>query len=480
MQNGSVNEHCPSAEPAERLPKGETLDGSLNIFSATFRDPQTEARFQQHLVVEAFDRQRLIHALGSLVFVAYGALDALVAGDLAAEFLIVRFLIAAPLSFAIIGIGWMRPFRQNFGVIAGLALFIYAAAVIYMIYRMPGPGAPPYIIGVLIVMIFAACLMRINFVFAAPTFASIAATYCFAIVLKEGMGREEIVSGFFFMISVACVAIATIYIQERRARESWIGAEQREIDAAVIRQLLLEATAADRSKTSFLAIVTHELRTPLHQIIGYSEVVRQQQDSDEARKHLDQVIHAAHELLKKVGKMLRYADATAGRLKIAREMCSLVEIIDQATEETRNSAQMRHVTIDASKVEEVKLFADHHQTACALQYIVENAIHASKPGATIVLEGARSAAGAYEMRIIDRGAGMSEKQLANAFLPFAQAEAGLARYREGLGLGLPIANLLLQAQQARLAIKSKLGEGTEVEIAFEAAALMRRDTAEAA
>ena len=186
------------------------------------------------------------------------------------------------------------------------------------------------------------------------------------------------------------------------------------------------------------------------------------------------------ELLKKVGKMLRYADATAGRLKIAREMCSLVEIIDQATEETRNSAQMRHVTIDASKVEEVKLFADHHQTACALQYIVENAIHASKPGATIVLEGARSAAGAYEMRIIDRGAGMSEKQLANAFLPFAQAEAGLARYREGLGLGLPIANLLLQAQQARLAIKSKLGEGTEVEIAFEAAALMRRDTAEAA
>jgi signal transduction histidine kinase len=442
------------------------LRPEIELVRARFADPRTEEKFIQHLVAEGFGREKLMQALGTFVFIAYGVLDAFVVGDLSREFLVVRFLVAAPLAIGVICVSWIKSLRPHFGLATAVALLIYASAIIYMIYRMPGPDAPPYIIGVLVVLIFTSCLMRINFVYAGPTYALIAALYCVALPAKETAGHAEIIAGYFFMISVTAVAIGTIYLQERRARETWLAAELRERDASVIRHLLLEATAADRSKTNFLSIVTHELRTPLHQIIGFSEVVRGQPEIPEAPKYLDQIIVSANELLKKLGKMLRYADAAAGKLKVEREECDIADVVDLAKEETRKSAAARNIVVDARGVSPATLFIDSHQSAYALSNIIENAIEASRPGAVVEISGATLSSGDYRLFVADRGCGMNDAQIKGAFMPFGQAEAGLARYREGLGLGLPIANRLLAEQGAALSIRSKAGEGTTVEITF--------------
>jgi signal transduction histidine kinase len=466
MTSGAGEKYDATVAESVGFRDAQALRPEINIFRATFADHATEYRFQHHLIAEGFAREKLMQALGSLIFVAYGVLDMLVVGDLAKEFLAVRFLIAAPIAFGLIWLSWLKPLRRFFGLATALALMIYAIAIVYMIYRLPGPAAPPYIIGVLVVLIFTSCLMRINFVYAGPTYAFIAAIYCFALLQKSTANYEEIVSGYFFMISVTGVAIATIYIQERRAREIWLGAELRAIDDARIRQLLLEATAADRSKTNFLSVVTHELRTPLHQIIGFSEVVRNQPEIADAANYLDQVISSANELLKKLGKMLRYADAAAGKLRVEIEDCDIMDIVDRIKEETRKSAAARNNILDTSELEAATVFVDPHHAAYAIQNIVENAINASRPGSVISMQGHVLDTGDYRLRIIDSGCGMSREQIEGAFQPFAQVDAGLARYREGLGLGLPIANRLLAEQNALLSIQSTVGAGTTIEIIF--------------
>lgn len=469
MEHDAASSDLRAAAMAGHGARAE-LRPELDWMRAQFADPHTENKFVQHLIEEGFARQKLMQVLGTLVFIAYGALDALVVGDLSREFLTLRFVIAAPIAVGVLGLSWIRPLRRHFGLATSIALIIYASTIIYMVYRMPGPSAPPYIIGVLVVLVFTSCLMRINFVYAGPTYALIAIVYCAALLLKGSATHEEIVSGCFFMISVTGVAIGTIYLQERRAREVWIAAELRERDASVIRNLLLEATAADRSKTNFLSIVTHELRTPLHQIIGFSEVVRGQPELSEAPNYLDQIIVSANELLKKINKMLRYADAVAGKLKVELEECDIVDIIDRVKEATNKAAARRSITVNIEEVASATLRVDSHHAAYAIQSIVENAIEASKPGADVAIKGALNPAGEYVIEISDTGGGMTEAQVAGAFLPFEQAEAGLTRSREGLGLGLPVANRLLTEQKATLKIRSQLGAGTTVEIVFAKAA----------
>ncbi len=116
--------------------------------------------------------------------------------------------------------------------------------------------------------------------------------------------------------------------------------------------------------------------------------------------------------------------------------------------------------------EDAEIVIDAHHTAYALQNLVENAINASAAGGGVSIAGAVLPSGDYEIRIIDSGAGMSEAQIRTALTPFAQTDGGLARYREGLGLGLPIASRLLFEQGSTLTLQSKVGEGTIVSVRF--------------
>lgn len=466
MQSDTCHGEAAAAGLAEPQSESALSARAIKLATATFADPSVESRFKKHLAGEGFERERLMQLLGWLIFLGYGALDFLVAGDQTRDFLTIRFLIAAPAALGVMAICWARPFRRFLGLSTALALLFCALAIIYMTYRMDGPSAPPYIIGVLVVLVFTSCVMRIDFIFAAVTYTLIAVAYCAGLSAKPSPSDIEIISGSFFMISVAAIAVATIYLQERRARESWANAEKRAADDALIRQLLLEATAADRSKASFLSVVTHELRTPLHQIIGFSEIVRANPKDDSNAGHLDQVIDSATQLLKKLGKMLRYAEAAAGKIRVERENTPVDEIIDRVANETRALADAKNVRIDTSGLQGALIAVDAYHSAYALQNLVENAINASMAGAVVSITGAVLPTGDYEIRITDSGVGMTREDIATALAPFTQTDSGLTRYREGLGLGLPIASTLLSAQGATLTINSTVGVGTIAAVKF--------------
>ncbi|MDZ7626825.1 MAG: HAMP domain-containing sensor histidine kinase [Parvularculaceae bacterium] len=447
--------------------KGRAAASEFDRRTATFRDPALESEYRSFLATESFRREFQLQWVGVAAFLSYGFLDLLTVGDKAADFLILRCAIVGPigaLGVMLTAIPRLRPYQQ-YSTIIGFAL--YCLSIIFMISAMSPVGGPPYIIGVLVTMIFTSCLMRVKFPVAAFTYLFVSVVYCAVVAAHAHMSATDRIAGYFFMISVAMVAIVTSYVQEMRAREIWYRNRQREKDAAEIRRLLIEATAADQSKLNFLSVLTHELRTPLHQIIGFSEIARADAANAAAAAqiaNINQALDAARELLKKIGQMLRYADATAGKLSFVIDDVLPHEIIEQLTHQYSDLATRRSVQTEVVEIGAAKLLIDAHHTLYALGNILENALNASPPGAKVIVTGALAGDGLYKISVRDFGPGMSPAKIAAALEPFGHADSKLSRTQKGLGLGVSIAKQLIERQGGSLTISSVENVGTTVEV----------------
>ncbi len=432
---------------------------------AQFADPDLERDYQQNVVDIELPKDRLINYAGIGIYYLFGVLDFLTFDTKLTEILILRWAICGPVAISIVSLSLLPRFRRHFMVGTSSVMLIGSLSVIAMIGMAPVDGAPPYIVGIFAIFILYACLQRMNFRVATAIYLLSFAAWSLTVTTISPKSEVEVLSGHFFFAWITIVSIATSYSQEIRARLVYFRNRQREEDARYIQQLLIEATASDRSKINFLSILSHELRTPLHQIIGFSEVL-QGNPEENAQDYLRQINQSAHQLLKRIGKMLRYADATAGTIRYEVEPTDAADLIGALADQCRDSAARSGVKLVADAVAPATLLIDASHSIYALSNIVENAISASARGQTVAVSGRRLPAGGYEILIADAGCGMTERQIKSAFEPFSIAEEVRTRTLEGVGLGLTLANKILRDQQASLSLSSLVGKGTTAAIAF--------------
>ncbi len=455
--------------PIQRFRATLERDG-ISAASTRFKDLKVENRYIAHLVQATLPGERLLWGLVIAAYFSFGLLDVLTIRDNLEKILLIR-LVTGLAIVAMVPLSFFERFKPYFGWLSAAAIFFCAEAVIYMISLMPAEGSPPYIIGVLVIFIATSCLMRIPFRLAASVFVISSASYLTVLNLGDQFSSVDIIAGHFFMISIAMVAIVTNYAQEIRSRMIWLRDEQRQRDAEMIEKLLIEATAADQSKINFLSMMSHELRTPLHQIIGYTEVVanscKAANDMDDNVRHLNEIHGSAHVLLSRIQKMLRFVDATAGKMKYELVDTAVSELVDVAMERMRAGLEKKSMRVDTGGLVDDTVYIDIVHTCYALNNLIENAINASAEGSTLWISGEKTADGAYELIMRDEGSGMSEDQIARAFKPFTQNETALVRSGEGLGLGLTLARRIFEDQEASITLLSDGEHGTTVKIRFE-------------
>lgn len=449
--------------------RAELAREGINPWTATFDDAATERAYREHIYTTELPKLRLFCWAGMVVWFGFGLLDVLTIQEGLTEVSVIRWLIAGPLAVLLNLAMNAERLRRFYGWIIASGMFVISSGIIAMIAVMPAQGAPPYIIGVLVIFAYTSCFIRIDFKIAALLFTITTLCYCLTLVGVGKFSHVEIIAGYFFMISIANIALITHYGQEVRSRQIWRRNRQRALDAAYIEELLIEATAADQSKLNFISILSHELRTPLHQIIGFTEIVMQRfTDGESARtdEFLRDIRTSAHDLLSRIAKMLRYADATAGKIKYDREHTPAVDLVETVLTQSKTLAASKAVEINADGVSDVSIWVDHPHTAYAVGHILENAIKASKRGGRVDIRGDVSPDGGYVLQIEDRGIGMSPEQIKAAFEPFSQVEQVRTRSLDGIGLGLTLARKIFQDQGAELFIASVKGEGTTVSIRF--------------
>ncbi len=208
----------------------------------------------------------------------------------------------------------------------------------------------------------------------------------------------------------------------------------------------------------FVADVSHELRTPLTAIRGNIDLMKRygmDQDS------LDAIDSEAQRMARLVNDLLLLARADNGELKLNLQELDLDLIIEEAYREAKILAKDRDLKINVSDFEPVRIKGDPDRLKQVLFNLINNAIKFTPDGGQIMFSLRKTETDAV-IQVKDTGIGIGEDDLKRIFDRFYQADASRTRMTstEGAGLGLSIAQWIVQAHGGKIQVESEVGEGT--------------------
>jgi signal transduction histidine kinase len=234
----------------------------------------------------------------------------------------------------------------------------------------------------------------------------------------------------------------------------------------------LAAEAASVAKSQFLANISHELRTPLNSIIGFSNMMKDQQFGPLETHYLTyatDIYDSGKHLLEIINDILDLSKAEAGKLTMNFESFVLPKIIDKAMNMLAQRAETGGVTL-VSEVPSAlpKMIGDKVRMLQIVINLLSNAVKFTNAGGKVTVrvqaEAGNNHVHYFTIEVEDTGIGMTESEIQQAFLSFNQIDAGLNRKREGTGLGLSLTKKLVELHNGTIRLESKKSVGTKAVI----------------
>ena len=227
-----------------------------------------------------------------------------------------------------------------------------------------------------------------------------------------------------------------------------------------------KAMKASRHKSDFLAKMSHELRTPLNSIIGFSDLLSEQDESLSTQKRLgflDNVTNSARHLLKLINDLLDIAKVESGKMKLHLENVDLRMSIASTVASTqplfvRKKQEVEIVTPD----EPMLARADAGRIEQVLLNLLSNANKFSPEGERIVVSGG-AVDSMWRIEVADRGIGISASDQQRIFEDFEQVYT-TGTHSTGTGLGLALAKRFVEAHGGRIEVESNAGEGARFRV----------------
>jgi PAS domain S-box-containing protein len=264
-------------------------------------------------------------------------------------------------------------------------------------------------------------------------------------------------------------------IHDIKARETKLVSDLHE-STRLKDQALQQKSAADRAnreKSAYLSLASHEIRTPMNPVIGFADLLASNPDLDGDSKEMAQMIlKAGKNLLTLIDEVLDFAKIEAGVLQLAPEPLDVHDLLLEAESLYAFDAKSRgiefKITDNVDSKEE--LFEDRLRLQQILGTLISNSIKFTHTGEVEVIaetESVRMNGNDLQMLkfvVQDTGVGMDEEEVEKLFKPFARPENEFTDKYAGAGLGLAIAQKLVEAMRGTISVKSELGKGTRVEL----------------
>jgi signal transduction histidine kinase len=257
----------------------------------------------------------------------------------------------------------------------------------------------------------------------------------YTMILREVDGREKIEA-----------APDTIADPLREARQ----------EAARLR---LEVERKEEGKDEFLALLAHELRSPLNSILGWVRILRKgMTDERQSAKALEMIEASALLQNRLIEDVFDATRISSGKLHLDLRPMALGEAVSQAVDLIRPAAESKFIALETeTSAESAFIMGDHDRIRQVITNVLSNAVKFTPEGGRIHLSLERSGSAA-RLAIKDSGQGISADLLPNVFERFAQAGKDSARGKAGLGLGLPLARRLVERHGGDIKAESA-GEG---------------------
>ncbi len=249
-----------------------------------------------------------------------------------------------------------------------------------------------------------------------------------------------------------------------RYAESLGEMSMRQRSEKALRAARAEADLASRTKSAFLATMSHELKTPLNSIIGFSDVIASLKTSEpKSAEYAQHIAKSGRRLLEVVTDILDISKIESGSFALNRQPCDLAEIAAAAVETMRDAVVARGQAIEARLPHDLPMLGvDARRLKQILVNLISNANKFTPERGRIIVVARKNPDGGAAIAVADTGVGMSPEQIAIALKPFGQVQGHLSRTEEGAGLGLPIALGLARKHGGELHIQSEPGKGTTV------------------
>ena len=256
-------------------------------------------------------------------------------------------------------------------------------------------------------------------------------------------------------------------IEDERAemRQAVIEREQTAKHMAELENALERARSAEKARSMFFSIVSHDIRTPLNAILGYSELLQDGiRNEDERNEALKAISASGATLLELVNDVLDLAKMDSGKMTLQPESVRLDLLTDEVFATFRMAASAKGIELVNRTDGVPAVMLDEHRFRQILFNLIGNAVKFTGKGSVTV---AASYAGtSLEVAVTDTGCGIPQDMLTRILDPFVQVQdpSHSADRAMGTGLGLPICRSLVEVMGGRLVVESELGKGSTFRI----------------
>eukprot|EP00927_Polykrikos_kofoidii_P000198 TRINITY_DN10087_c0_g1_i1.p1 TRINITY_DN10087_c0_g1~~TRINITY_DN10087_c0_g1_i1.p1 ORF type:complete len:1901 (+),score=403.73 TRINITY_DN10087_c0_g1_i1:334-5703(+) len=241
------------------------------------------------------------------------------------------------------------------------------------------------------------------------------------------------------------------------------------IGVVSIGQDITEHKALEERKMRFMAVVSHELRSPIHGICGLSDALAACEKDPKREKMLKMVTNCSKRLLDLVTNIMDISSMRSKTLKLNKGNCSLTQIVEETVHIMEHAVDKHGRPVKRSTVELINkvdqanlpvIEADVYRITQVFYNLVMNALKFTSEGTVTLLGKIGPGANQVQVDITDTGVGVSAANTERIFAAFEQEDDSEARTCEGIGLGLPISREVIRRHGGEITVQSVLGEGS--------------------
>ena len=243
---------------------------------------------------------------------------------------------------------------------------------------------------------------------------------------------------------------------------------------AALRVAYESANQANAAKTTFLSKMSHDIRTPMNAIVGFTSLaIAHIERREQVEEYLKKIMSSGNHLLNLINDVLDMSHIESGKMNLEEKPCSLPEILHELCNILQGDIRKKKLRLQADAVDILNetVYCDKLRLNQVLLNLFSNSIKYTNEGGSITLRvveksGAPSGYANYEFSIRDTGIGMSEEFASRIFEPFERENNSTISGIQGTGLGMSITKSIVDAMKGDIKVKSKQGQGTEFIVSF--------------
>lgn len=279
-------------------------------------------------------------------------------------------------------------------------------------------------------------------------------------IVVSTFGIHQISDLYTYIVPIGnilfCFYLAYIWIKYRNQNEE------------NIKNVISRYQKAERTKDDFLANISHEIRTPINTIAGMSEILANEDLRDDVREKVQDLQGASRNLVTLVSDMLDFAEIQSGKLELSESSYSLTSTINDIVNIINNQKKNKDIEfiLDINTDIPALLVGDEQKLKRAMLNILSNAVKFTEVGCVILEISCRRESYGINLCITvrDTGIGIDSSQLHNVFNSFSMVDTKRNRQEGGVGLGLAIAQAIIEKMGGFISVRSRKGEGSEFQI----------------